>query len=63
MSDKTWFEAAEETGWDVEVEDYPMYTVTMALAEQQKRTADALEAIYSVLPGLILSLNAREKEG
>ncbi len=62
MMEKNWFDAAEKIGEEVKFENYPMYVVMMALAEQQKRTVYALEAIYSVLPALILSLNAREKE-
>lgn len=49
MKDTTWFDAAEEKETEVIYQDYPLYAATMAVAEQQKRTADALERIIMLL--------------
>ena len=45
----TWTEDAEEQGKDVEFHAYPDYVVAMAMLEQQKRIADALEQIADLL--------------
>ncbi len=49
MSEITWLEIAQAEAGEVEYPKYPMFAAAMAQAEQQKRTADALEQIVLLL--------------
>ena len=58
----TWTEAAEEIGSEVEFNASPDYVVKMAMVEQQKRTADALERVALAAEWFVYGLHEAPDE-